>query len=277
MNNWLEIEEKHSSGAYGGWPMTIVRGNGSYLWDSDDNKYLDLSTGIGVASLGHSNINIKNALTEQSGKLISASHGYYGNDVRALYLKRLAEISPKNLNRIFLCNSGTEAVEGAIKLARSVSKKSKILSCVRGYHGRTLGALSATWKEAMKAPFNPIVPNFEHVPFGKIDPIKNKDLDNVAAILIEPIQGEGGVYSASKSYLKELKNLCLENDILLIFDEVQCGFGRTGEWFASQYFDVEPDIISIAKAQGGGVPIGAVIFNDNLKFEKKNAWKHIWW
>ncbi len=121
----------------------------------------------------------------------------------------------------------------------------------------------------MKAPFNPIVPNFEHVPFGKIDPIKNKDLDEVAAILIEPIQGEGGIYSASKSYLNDLKNLCLENDILLIFDEVQCGFGRTGEWFASQYFDIEPDIISIAKAQGGGVPIGAVIFNDNLKFEKK--------
>ena len=269
MNNWLEIEEKHSSGAYGGWPMTIVRGNGSYLWDSDDKKYLDLSTGIGVASLGHSNLSIKNALNEQAGKLISASHGYYGNDVRALYLEKLSEISPKNLNRIFLCNSGTEAVEGAIKLARLVSKKSKILSCVRGYHGRTLGALSATWKEAMKAPFNPIVPNFEHVPFGKIDPIKNKNLDEVAAILIEPIQGEGGIYSASKSYLNDLKNLCLENDILLIFDEVQCGFGRTGEWFASQYFDIEPDIISIAKAQGGGVPIGAVIFNDNLKFEKK--------
>ena len=137
MNDWLKIEEKHSSGAYGGWPMTIVKGSGSYLWDSNNKKYLDLATGIGVASLGHSNKSIKTALADQSEKLISASHGYYGNDIRAQYLKKLSEISPKNLNRIFLCNSGTEAVEGAIKLARSYTKRTKIISCIRGYHGRT--------------------------------------------------------------------------------------------------------------------------------------------
>ena len=269
MNDWLKIEEKHSSGAYGGWPMTIVKGSGAYLWDSNNKKYLDLATGIGVASLGHSNDSIKKALTDQSKKLISASHGYYGNDIRAQYLKKLSEISPKNLNRIFLCNSGTEAVEGAIKLARSYTKRPKIIACIRGYHGRTLGALSATWKEAMKAPFYPVVPDFEHVPFGKIDPIKNKLSNDVAAVLIEPIQGEGGVYPAPKEYLIELKKLCNKNKSLLLFDEVQCGFGRTGEWFASDYFGVEPDIISIAKAQGGGIPIGAVISNDNIKFEKK--------
>ncbi|MEE2876501.1 MAG: acetylornithine/succinylornithine family transaminase [Candidatus Neomarinimicrobiota bacterium] len=269
MNQWINLEERRGSGAYGGWPITLVRGKGTRVWDSSGSEYLDFATGIGVASIGHSNPLLQQVVSHQAGLLMTAHNGYYCNDVRAQFLNELARIAPLGLERVFLCNSGTEAIEGAIKLARSHSGRTQIVAAMRSFHGRTLGSLSATWNKAFREPFEPLVPDFAHVPFGNKEALANAMTEETAAVILEPIQGEGGVYPAPEGYLWEARQLCDQWGAMLILDEVQTGGGRTGRWFACEHYGVFPDVLTVAKGLGGGVPIGAVIMRDNISFEKK--------
>ena len=269
MNNWAELENRHGSGAYGGWPISLVKGEGSYVWDSEGKKYLDFSTSIGAASLGHANPGLCNAIAEQSSTLITANNGYFANDIRAEYLRALANIAPGNINRAFLCNSGTEAVEGAIKLARSHTGRSQIVASMRGYHGRTLGALSATWQKDIKESFEPLIPGMSHIPFGKEEVLADNITEETAAVILEPIQGEAGIYPAPTGYLESVREICDKTGTLMILDEVQTGLGRTGKWFACEHYNVIPDIITVAKALGGGIPIGAFLMAEEITFDRK--------
>tara|TARA_B100000029_G_scaffold172364_1_gene168747 strand:+ start:14658 stop:15821 length:1164 start_codon:yes stop_codon:yes gene_type:complete len=269
MNKWVDLETRHGSGAYGGWPISLVKGEGSYVWDSQGKKYLDFSTSIGAASLGHANPGLCNAIAEQSSKLLTANNGYFANDIRAQYLKSLASIAPGKINKIFLCNSGTEAVEGAIKLSRSYTGRSKIVSCVRGYHGRTLGALTATWQKDIRELFGPLIPDINHIPFGKSEILAENITEETAAVILEPIQGEAGIYPAPEGYLQAVRDICDQTGTLMILDEVQTGIGRTGKWFACDHANIIPDIITVAKALGGGIPIGAFLMKEEISFDRK--------
>ncbi|MDW8141680.1 MAG: aminotransferase class III-fold pyridoxal phosphate-dependent enzyme, partial [Candidatus Bipolaricaulota bacterium] len=177
-------------------------------------------------------------------------------------------IAPKNLKRVFLCNTGTEALEGAIKFARGFTKKPGIIAMMRGFHGRTLGALSATWNPKYREPFEPLVPKFSFVPFGDIAKLESAITDETAAVLLEPVQGEGGVHVATAEYLQAVRRLCSQKNILLILDEIQTGFGRTGRLFACEHAQIEPDILCLSKSMGGGVPIGAVLLREDITLEK---------
>jgi len=269
MNKWIEIEEKHSSGTYGNWPIALSHGKGAFVWDTDNNKFLDLGSGLGVIGIGHASKDIAEAITEQAEQLTHAVNGYYASPVRARFLEKLSSITPKKLNRIFLTNSGTEAVEAAIKVARSHTGRTKIISMIRGYHGRSFGALSATWKKEFKNPYAPLIPDFSHVPFGRIEALEKIINEEIAGVIIEPIQGEGGVIVPAEGYLNDVRNLCDKYNVLLIVDEIQTGIGRTGEWFAIEKDNVIPDIICSAKMLGGGIPLGAMIMKENIKFQKR--------
>ncbi|NOZ03760.1 MAG: aspartate aminotransferase family protein [FCB group bacterium] len=268
MNRWIELETQHGSGAYGNWPFALTRGEGVYVWDSAGNKYLDFATGIGVAVLGHAHPVLTQAITDQTGTLITCHSGYFANDVRARFLAKLTGITPSDLDRVFLCNSGTEAVETALKLARAHTGRPGIVTMMRSFHGRTMGSLSATWKKPFRAPFEPLVPGFTHIPFGDTEALEKAVTEETAAVLLEPIQGEAGVYPASEEYLREARRICDANGALLIFDEVQTGIGRTGKWFACEHAGVAPDILCLAKALGGGIPIGATVSRSGIAFEK---------
>ena len=226
--------------------------------------YIDCMGGYGVSLVGHCHPKLVKAIKEQCERLI-ACHGSLYNDRRAELLEKLVKIAPKGLNRIFLSNSGAESVECAIKAAVKYTGKHEIISMVRGFHGKTLGALSATWNPKYREPFrNLINPNFKFVPFGKLDRVEEAITKDTAAIIVEPIQGEGGVHVAPNGFLEGLRKLCDEHGIILIFDEVQTGFGRTGCMWASEHWGVRPDIMCVAKAMGGGVPIGATIGRDDV-------------
>ena len=264
----ISAESIYGSGAYAPRPVALIRGEGARVWDSDGKEYLDFSTGIGVAVLGHAHPGLVSAISQQAGSLMTAVNGYFHNDVRSQLLEKLVEIMPAGLDRAFLSNSGTEAVECAIKLARVSTGRSEVIAAQRGFHGRTLGSLSATAKAAYQDPFAPLVPGFHHVPFGDIDELRSAISENTAAVLLEPIQGEAGIYPAPAGYIQAVKELCESTGTLLILDEIQSGMGRTGDWLASQYDDVVPDVVCLAKSLGGGVPIGATLFRQDLSFEK---------
>ncbi len=268
MNQWIELEERHGSGAYGNWPIALERGDGSRVWDTEGKTYLDLGAGIGVTSLGHANPEIAEAVSEQAQELTHCINGYFASPVRARFLEKLCSIAPGNLNSAFLTNSGTEAVEAAIKLARMNTGRTKIISTIRAFHGRSMGALSATWRKDYREPYAPLVPDFHHVPYGRIEAFE-KVLDNqVAAVILEPIQGEGGIIIPPDGYLAQVRELCDKKEILFILDEIQTGMGRTGKWFASDHENVVPDILCSAKMLGGGFPIGAMLMRDGLSFER---------
>lgn len=264
----IRVEESHASGAQKPAPIVIVKGDGVRLLDQEGNEYLDCGSGIGVAALGHAHPALVRAISDQAGALITCATGYYHNDVRARLLERLSEIAPGNLNRVFLSNSGTEAVETAMKLARVCTQREGIVAAMRGFHGRTLGALTATWKPSDRKPFEPLLPGVSHVPFNDVASLERAITHRTAAVLLEPIQGEGGIHPSSLEYLQVARRLCDQRGALLILDEVQCGMGRTGHWFACDHYDVVPDILCVAKALGGGVPIAATIFREALMFEK---------
>ncbi len=264
----IDIETAHGSGAYRPRPLVMVRGAGTRLWDIEGREYLDCATGIGVAALGHAHPVLVQAIAEQAGRLITCAAGYYYNDLRARFLAKLTEITPPGLTRVFLSNSGAEAVEAAMKLARVCTGRPGIVAARGGFHGRTLGALSATWKAPYRRPFEPLVPGFSHVPFGDPEALTEAITDRTAAVLLEPVQGEAGIYPAPAGYLAEARRLCNQHDALLIFDEVQSGLGRSGKWFACEHYGVIPDVLCLAKALGGGVPLGATVFRRELSFEK---------
>ncbi|MHA1341339.1 MAG: aspartate aminotransferase family protein [Promethearchaeota archaeon] len=267
MKNLIDIEKKFGSGLYSLKDKVFVRGEGVYLYTDSDEKYLDFMSGHGVACLGHAHPTLIKALEEQSKKIITL-HSSYPNETRAKFFELMAEITFKNETKCFMVNSGAEAVEGALKLSLAYNRDKKnpnVIAMKRSFHGRTMGALSLTFNPKYKIPFSTFLSkNVKFASYNNLESIKSLIDDNTACIITEPVQGEGGVFPADKEFLKGLREICDEKDILLIFDEVQTGMGRCGKMFAYEHYDVKPDIISIAKGLGGGFPIGAVVSKDYI-------------
>jgi acetylornithine/LysW-gamma-L-lysine aminotransferase len=255
--NHRQIEDQCSVGVYQKRDLVIVRGEGALVWDEAGREYVDCVAGIGVANVGHCHPAVVAAVQAQAARLITCNELFY-NDARAQCLERLDRITPEGINRFFLCNSGTEAVEGAIKFARMATGRKHVVAAMRGYHGKTLGSLSATWERKYKEPFAPLVPDFSHVPYNNIAEFEKAINEQTAAVILEPVQGEGGVRPATGEFLQAIRKACDQKGALLIIDEIQTGFGRTGRLFACEHFDVLPDIITMAKGIAGGVPMGAI-------------------
>ncbi len=242
-------------------PVEFVRGEGSYLFDTESKKYLDLLAGIAVCSVGHSHPRLVRAISEQAATLIHASNLYL-TQPQARLARRLVELS--DFERVFFCNSGAEAIEAAIKLARKYGRKvseskTNIVTALKSFHGRTLAAVTATGQPKYHEPFAPLPPGFSYVPFNDLEALEQEVNENTCAVLLEPIQGEGGIHPATPAYLKKARELCDTFGALLIFDEVQTGVGRTGRLWAYQHYGVVPDVMTLAKGLGGGVPIGACL------------------
>jgi len=254
----IDVENRILASTYSKIPIVAVRGRGARIWSIDGREYVDCMGGYGVALVGHCHPRIVEAIRKQSEKLI-VCHGSIYNDARAEFLEKLISIAPKGLDKVFLSNSGAEAVEAALKIARKYTGRKVFVSMMGGYHGKTIGALSVTWREDYKRPFEPLMGEVKFAPYGDIDKLKSLATDDVAAIIVEPVQGESGVRIPPDGYLKEVRELCDEKGILLIFDEVQCGLGRTGKMWASQHWGVTPDILCVAKGLASGIPIGATI------------------
>jgi acetylornithine/LysW-gamma-L-lysine aminotransferase len=259
----ITLESTYTSGVYPKRPLAIVRGSGARVWDADGNEYIDCVGGQGAANLGHAHPAIVAAVSEQASRLITCPEIFY-NDRRAELLAALAAAAPAGLSRAFLCNSGTEAVEAAIKFARLSTGRREIVACMRGFHGRTLGALSATWEPKYREPFEPLVPGFRHVPFNDLAALEAAIGDATAAVLLEVVQGEGGVRPGDPAFLLGAQRLCRERGALLIVDEVQTGYGRTGRLFACQHHGLEPDLMPIAKSMAGGLPMGACLIGPRV-------------
>ena len=263
MQEIIALEDRHTSGLNVKRPIALVRGQGALVWDADGRAYIDCMTGHGVATLGHCHPEVTAAIQAQAATLVACSEAVY-NDQRAALMEELTHHTPGDLKRVFLCNSGAESIEAAIKFARFFTGRTDVVAAMRGFHGRTMGALSATWNSKYRDPFLPLVPGFHHVPFNNLAAMENALTDQTAAVIIEVIQGEGGVHPADPAYLEGLRALCTQRGVLLIIDEVQTGMGRTGRWFACEHFGVLPDILCLGKALGGGVPMGAVIWREAL-------------
>ncbi|WP_419857592.1 aspartate aminotransferase family protein [Candidatus Palauibacter irciniicola] len=259
-----ELERAHALEVFPKRDLTIVRGEGACVWDDEDRRYIDCVGGIGVASIGHANPAVAEAVAEQARVLVSCP-GIFYNDVRARLLAELVSIAPAGLTGAFLCNSGAEAVEAAIKFARLATGRTGVVSAMRGFHGRTLGALSATHKKEYREPFGPLVPGFSFVPFNHVEKLRAAVGEDTAAVIVEPVQGEGGVRPASPDYLQAARRICDEAGAVLVFDEIQTGFCRTGRMFACDRYGVAPDVLCLAKAIAGGVPLGAVLAQERLQ------------
>ncbi|GMV37632.1 MAG: aminotransferase [Fimbriimonadales bacterium] len=232
---------------------------GCYVTDAEGNRYLDCLGGYGVFSLGHRHPKVVEAVKKQLDRMPLSSKVFFNKPLADL-AERLAAVAPGDLQYSFLCNSGTEAVEAAIKIARKATHKSKFVCTIGGFHGKSMGSLSASGREVFRAPFDPLVPGFVHVPFGDIDSMREAVDDETAGVIIEPIQGEGGIVIPPDGYLSKVAELCRERNTLLIVDEVQTGLGRTGRMFAVESEGVEPDLMTLAKSLGGGViPSGATL------------------
>jgi acetylornithine/LysW-gamma-L-lysine aminotransferase len=262
----IELETRYTSGVYSKRPIAIVRGAGARVWDSDGKEYIDCVGGQGSANVGHSNPAVVRAIAEQAARLSVATELFY-NDQRAALEHKLIQLAPslRHFNRVFLCNSGAEANEGAIKFARYHTGRTDILAFMRGFHGRTFGALSATWEPKYREPFAPLVPGFKHVPYENLDRAARVIDENTAAVIIELVQGEGGVRPGTREFVQGIAQLCRERGALLIVDEVQTGFGRTGKMFATEHFEIEPDFITLAKSIAGGLPMGAVLIGERIR------------
>ena len=252
--NIIESESKHTSGLYTKQPIIMVRGQGASLWDVDGNEYIDCAAGHGVANLGHAHPKVAAAIAEQSTQLVTLFETFY-NDKRAALMDKISTLVP-GLERVFFCNSGTEAVEAALKFARVSTGRKEVIAAMRGFHGRTMGALSATYNKKYKEAFEPLVPGFSHVAYNNISALEVAVTDRVAAVILEAVQGEGGVYPADPAYLQAARRICTDHGTLLILDEIQAGLGRTGKMFAFQHSDITPDIVCIAKSLAGGLPMG---------------------
>ena len=257
--NIIALESRYTSGLYPKRELALVRGQGARVWDEQGREYIDCMSGHGVAIVGHCNPAVVEAICRQAGTLITCAEVFY-NDARARLLERLISIAPQGLERAFLCNSGAEAIEAAFKLARLSTGRPGIVAMMRSFHGRTFGALSATWEPEYRDPFLPLVPGFSHVPYNKLDALHQAVDENTAAVVVEVVQGEGGVNPGIGEYLQGVRRVCDEKGALLIVDEVQTGFGRTGKLFACQHYDLRPDLLCLAKGIAGGVPMGAVLF-----------------
>jgi LysW-gamma-L-lysine/LysW-L-ornithine aminotransferase len=260
---YAEIEDRHTSGAYTKRPLTLVRGQGSTVWDDTGREYLDLTSGQGVALLGHSHPVVAHAVAEQAATMITCVEAFY-NDRRAQVYEILNGLLGGSDWRFFLCNSGAEANEAALKVARLLTGRTGIVAAKRGFHGRTLGALGATFNPEYRAPFVGWTPNVAHIAYNDLAGADAAITGETAAVLVEAVQGEGGVHLADPDWLRELRRLCTERGALLIVDEVQAGLGRCGRWFAYQYADIVPDVVTLGKGIAGGVPMGVAAWPAEL-------------
>ena len=259
-----EEDQKYYLPTFRRFPLALSHGKGSRVWDVEGNEYIDMLAGIAVNNVGHAHPRVVGAIREQAGQLLHVSN-FFVTPQQVELSKRLTSLS--GLDRVFLTNSGAESLEGAIKIARkyahSRGRGGTVLSFENSFHGRTMATI-ATGQKKYQQGFEPIPSGFAQVAFNDTDSVNAAISDDVAAILIEPIQGEGGINVARKEFLENLRELCNENDIVLIFDEVQCGVGRTGKWFAKDHYGIQPDIMTLAKGLGGGAPIGAVLSNEKV-------------
>jgi predicted acetylornithine/succinylornithine family transaminase len=259
----IELFDKYVIANYGRLPRVIVRGNGCYLYDADGNEILDMFPGWAVSALGHCHPKVVEAIRKQVGELLHIDNTFY-SEPQGQLAKLLSERAFGG--KCFFCNSGAEANEAALKLARlhTAQEKYKFITAEGSFHGRTFATVTATAQPKYHEGFLPLLPGFVYVPFNDIAALESAFSDEVAAVMVEPIQGEGGINVATSEYLQAIRRLCDEKGAVMILDEVQTGIGRTGKWFGYQHFDVEPDIITMAKALGGGVAIGAMMAKDEL-------------
>jgi acetylornithine/LysW-gamma-L-lysine aminotransferase len=262
-NEIIEIENKYTSGTYAKQTLTIVRGQGASLFDVNGVEYLDCSSGHGVANLGHAHPKIAEALYKQASTLITLFETF-PNDQRAMLMEKITALVP-GLDRVFFCNSGTESVEAAFKFARLSTGRKNFIAAMRAFHGRTYGSLSATFNKKYREGFEPLVPGFSHVAYNNVEALDKAVNEETAAVILEVVQGEGGVYPATLDYIQAARKICDERGALLIIDEIQTGFGRTGKMFAIQHYGVTPDLLTCAKSLAGGVPMGAVLIGHNIK------------
>ncbi|MDP2841163.1 MAG: acetylornithine/succinylornithine family transaminase, partial [Candidatus Methanoperedens sp.] len=254
-NEIVRKYEKYIFNTYTRQPIAIKKASGAVVTDVNGKDYIDCVAGIAVNNVGHCHPTVVDAIKRQAEQLIHVSNLYYTEN-QAVLAEELVNLT--GIDRVFFCNSGAEAVEGALKLARKASGKKEFIATENAFHGRTRGALSVTHKEKYRKPFEPLAPAV-FVPYNDADAIRNAINENTAGVILEPIQGEGGVIIPSDGYLKEVREMCDETGTLLILDEVQTGFGRTGKWFAKEHSGIKPDIITTAKAMGGGFPMGAML------------------
>ena len=259
--NIVEKDSKFVFQNYTRQPIALVRGKGSVVWDSNGKEYIDCIAGIAVNNIGHCHPAIVEAVSRQSSELIHVSNLYYNKQQSDL----AAQLVPRTgMDRVFFCNSGTESIEGALKLARRATARTDFIAAEHSFHGRTMGSLSVTHKLQYRTPFEPLIKKVDFIPFNDIESLKEKISQNIAAVLLEPIQGEGGVRVPDNEYLKGVRDICDDNNTLLIFDEVQTGFGRTGRWFGWEHSGVIPDIMTLAKALAGGLPMGAMLATEEI-------------
>ena len=256
-----QVEDQFTSGVYTKRPMALVRGAGARVWDSDGVEYIDCVGGQGSVNVGHANPQVAAAIAQQAQTLITCPEMFY-NDRRAELEQKLTSIT--GMPRVFLSNSGTEAVEAAIKFARLATKRTGVVAAMRGFHGRTYGALSATWEKKYREPFEPLVPDFSHITYNDVAALEEAIDFKTAAVLIEVVQGEGGVRPGTSEFLCKAQELCRERGALLILDEVQTGFGRTGKLFAFQHYGLQPDLLCLAKSMAGGLPMGATLIGERI-------------
>jgi acetylornithine/N-succinyldiaminopimelate aminotransferase len=262
---WIEKSDKYIMRTYGRYPIVPVRGEGCRLWDADGKEYLDFLGGVAVNNLGHCHPKVVAALQKQAAELIHCSNYYH-----IPQQIELAELLCKHsfADKAFFCNSGAEANEAAIKLARKYSRDTygperyEIITAADSFHGRTMATVSATGQEKVQRFFDPLLHGFKHVPFDDVDALEGAVTATTCAVMLEPIQGEGGVNVPSPGYFQEVRKICDKHDLILIFDEVQVGMGRTGKLFAYEHFDIVPDIMTLAKALAGGAPIGTMLATD---------------
>jgi acetylornithine/LysW-gamma-L-lysine aminotransferase len=259
----IDAENRLMANVFAKKPIVLTRGKGALVWDVNGKEYVDCTSSYGVALLGHAHPKIAEAVCRQAEKLISCHAGFY-NDVRVEFLQKLTSITPKGLDKAFLSNSGAESVECAIKLARKFTGKPEIIAVMGAFHGKTMGALSATWDKKYREPFQPLVPEFKHVPPDNLEKIREAISEKTAAVLVEPIRGEGGVRVPPDGFHQGLRELCDEKGVLLIYDEVQTSFGRTGKLFGCEHWGVVPDVMCLAKPFAGGLPIGITVAKENV-------------
>lgn len=263
-----DLEDRYELPVYPRRDVVLVRGKGARLYDDQGREYIDCASNVGVSNIGHGHEEVARAIYEQYLALGNC-YGMFYNPVRARLAERLISLSPPRLRRVFFCNSGAEAVEGALKFSRVSTGKGEVIAAMRGFHGKTFGALAATWGEEYQKPFVPMMPGLKHVAFNNFQKLSEAVNGETAAVILELVQGEGGVRVGDKAYFRQVRELCDQKGILLILDEVQTGFGRTGTLFACEQF-VEPDILCVAKSLAGGIPMGAVLCSDAVHVPMKS-------
>ena len=259
----MDIENRYLANVFSKKPVVITSGKGALLWDVNGREYVDCASSYGVAALGHCHPKIVEAIKAQAEQLITC-HSCYYNDKRAEFIEKLVKITPKGLDKAFLSNSGAESIECAIKLARKATGKPEIIGLMGAFHGKTMGALSLTWDKKYREPFMPLVPEMKNVAPDNPDKIREAITEKTAAVIMEPIRGEGGIRVPPDGYLQEVREICDRRGVLLIFDEVQASFGRTGKLFACENWNVTPDIMTLAKPFAGGLPIGITVAKENI-------------